>query len=71
MAISRLQSIARPSACIWAFIAAMFCRVHFSGGTPFFIAAFSAGRPNASQPIGMSTFMPVMRRCRASMSLMV
>ena len=49
----------------------MFCRVHFSGGTPFFIAAFSAGRPKASQPIGMSTFMPVMRRCRASMSLMV
>ena len=27
--------------------------------------------PKASQPIGISTFMPVMRRWRASMSLMV
>jgi hypothetical protein len=49
----------------------MFCRVQRAGGTPFFIAAFSAGRPKASQPIGMSTFMPVMRRCRVSMSLIV
>ena len=49
----------------------MLSRVHFAGGTPFFIAAFSAGRPKASQPIGISTFMPFMRSWRASMSLMV
>ena len=49
----------------------MFSRVQRAGGTPFFIAAFSAGRPNASQPIGISTFMPVMRKWRASMSLIV
>ena len=71
MAISRLQSNARPSATICAFIAAMLSRVQRAGGTPFFIAAFSAGRPNASQPIGISTFMPVMRSWRASMSLIV
>ncbi len=49
----------------------MFSRVHFSGGTAFFSAAFSAGRPKASQPIGISTLKPRMRSWRASMSLMV
>ena len=49
----------------------MFSYVHFAGGTPFFIAAFSAGRPNASQPIGISTFQPLIRRCRHIMSLIV
>ena len=32
---------------------AMLSYVHFAGATPFFIAAFSAGRPNASHPIGI------------------
>jgi len=50
---------------------AMFWYVHCAGGTPFFIAAFSAGRPNASQPIGISTFQPRMRRCRYITSLIV
>jgi hypothetical protein len=35
--------------------------VQAAGGTPFWIAAFSAGRPNASQPIGCSTLLPFMR----------
>ena len=39
----------------------MLSRVHFAGGTPFAIAAFSAGRPNASQPIGMRALKPFMR----------
>jgi hypothetical protein len=58
-------------ASIWSFMWAMFSRVHFSGGTLFFSAAFSAGRPKASQPIGISTFLPFMRSWRVSMSLMV
>ena len=32
-----------------------------AGGTLFFNAAFSAGRPKASQPMGWSTFLPNMR----------
>ena len=34
---------------------AMFSCVHCAGGTLFFMAAFSAGRPNASHPIGCRT----------------
>jgi len=49
----------------------MFSYVHFAGGWPLFIAAFSAGSPNASQPIGISTLYPRMRRCRAITSLIV
>ncbi len=40
---------------------AMLSHVHFAGGTALAIAAFSAGSPNASQPIGISTFQPFMR----------
>jgi hypothetical protein len=29
--------------------------VHSRGWTPLFVAAFSAGRPNASKPIGKKT----------------
>ncbi len=32
------------------------------------MAAFSAGRPNESKPIGNMTFSPCMRRMRATMS---
>ncbi len=39
----------------------MFCQVHFAGGTLLAMAAFSAGRPKASQPIGCRTFLPCMR----------
>jgi hypothetical protein len=49
----------------------MFSRVHLAGATPFFIAAFSAGSPNASQPIGISTLYPFIRRYRYIMSLIV
>jgi hypothetical protein len=50
---------------------AMFSRVHFAGGTPLAIAAFSAGRPKASQPMGCSTLRPCMRMKRASTSPIV
>ena len=49
----------------------MFSYVHAAGALPLFIAAFSAGRPNASQPIGISTFQPRIRRCRYITSLIV
>ena len=39
-------------------IAAMFEIVHSRGGVSFLIAAFSAGRPKASHPIGCSTLCP-------------
>ena len=36
----------------------MFEYVHCAGGTLFWIAAFSAGMPKASQPIGCITLYP-------------
>jgi hypothetical protein len=39
----------------------MLSRVHFAGATSFSMAAFSAGNPNASQPIGCRTLNPCMR----------
>jgi hypothetical protein len=62
VATSRLQSKARPSGCIWLFMSAMLARVHCAGGTLLSMAAFSAGRPKASQPMGISTLKPFMRR---------
>jgi hypothetical protein len=50
---------------------AMLSRVHLAGGTPFLIAAFSAGSPNASQPMGCSTLLPCIRWKRVSTSPMV
>ncbi len=50
---------------------AMFSRVHCAGGMPFFIAAFSAGRPKASHPIGVSTLYPFIRMYRYIMSPIV
>ena len=58
VAISRFQSIDSPSGFICARIAAMFWYVHSPGATPRSIAAFSAGSPKASQPIGCSTLNP-------------
>ena len=43
---------AKPSRLSWSRIAAMFDRVQVPGWIPRSIAAFSAGIPNASQPIG-------------------
>ena len=39
----------------WFFMLAILSRVHLAGLMPRSIAAFSAGRPNASQPIGKWT----------------
>ena len=46
--ISRPQSIAQPMRCICSRIAAMLRSVTVRGCPPSLIAAFSAGRPNAS-----------------------
>jgi hypothetical protein len=61
----------KPSDFSCCFMYAMLSYVHFAGGTPFAIAAFSAGRPNASQPIGCSTLWPCMRMKRVSTSPIV
>jgi hypothetical protein len=42
----------------------MLSYVHFAGGTPFAIAAFSAGKPKASQPMGCRTLCPLLRMNR-------
>jgi hypothetical protein len=52
-------------------MSAMFSRVHCAGAMPLSIAAFSAGRPNASQPIGVITLYPRIRRMRYSTSFSV
>ena len=57
-----------PIRCSCPFMCAMFSSVHFSGWVPFLIAAFSAGRPNASQPNGCSTLKPRIRFMRATTS---
>jgi hypothetical protein len=51
----RLQSKLNPYR--WKEVAwvSMFAYVHSAGWVPFLIAAFSAGNPNESQPIGCST----------------
>ena len=46
----------------------MLPRVQSAGCRPPFSAAFSAGRPKASNPIGNSTFQPRIRKYRASVS---
>src|SRR5208283_642535 len=49
---------------------AMFLFVHSRGCVWFLIAAFSAGNPNASQPIGWSTLNPRILFTRATTSPM-
>ena len=58
-------------ACICSFIFAMFCFVHVAGLTPLSTAAFSAGKPKASQPMGWITSKPCNRLNRAKTSLIV
>jgi hypothetical protein len=48
---------------------AMFDIVQSRGLMLFLIAAFSAGRPNASKPIGRKTFWPCIRWKRAMASV--
>ena len=45
----------------WAFMAAMFESVHALGWAPPLMAAFSAGRPKASKPMGWRTLLPRIR----------
>ena len=47
----------------------MFCIVQARGCPPLLIAAFSAGSPNASKPIGKNTLSPCIRRKRAIASV--
>ncbi len=47
----------------------MFAIVQSRGLMSFLIAAFSAGRPNASKPIGRKTFSPCIRWKRAIASV--
>jgi hypothetical protein len=63
--------MAQPIAWHCFFMYAMLSHVHFAGGTPLAIAAFSAGKPNASQPMGIIAFAPFMRMKWYSASLMV
>ena len=51
-------SSAKPSRFSCDRIVSMFCQVHSPGWTFFSIAAFSAGMPKASQPIGCRTLKP-------------
>ena len=46
----------------------MFAYVHSFGWIPRLIAAFSAGSPNASHPIGWSTLCPRIAANRATAS---
>ena len=46
----------------------MFCFVQRAGSTFALIAAFSAGSPKLSHPMGESTFSPFMRWNRTSAS---
>ncbi len=68
MTTSRLQSNMQPIERNWVRIRSMFAAVHSMGCAPRSIAAFSAGRPNESKPIGNITLKPCMRRMRATMS---
>ena len=52
----------------WVRMFSMFSCVHTAGCTPFSIAAFSAGSPNASQPIGCRTLNPRIHLKRARRS---
>jgi hypothetical protein len=49
----------------------MLSNVDVSGWVPVWIAAFSAGSPNASQPKGCSTLKPRIRFMRAMTSPMM
>ncbi len=68
MTTSRLQSNMQPIERNCTRIRAMLAFVHSIGCAPRSIAAFSAGRPKESKPIGNITLRPCMRRMRATMS---
>src|SRR5947209_3524088 len=65
------QSNSTPIPINCSFIFEMFSTVHTPGSTPRSIAAFSAGRPKASHPIGCKTLYPFIRLKRARTSEIV
>ncbi|MEZ4235678.1 MAG: hypothetical protein R3F59_05850 [Myxococcota bacterium] len=71
MSISRSQSKDQPIARKVSRIRATLAAVQAAGSTPRAIAAFSAGRPKASQPMGCRTAAPWRRAWRARTSLIV
>ena len=70
MANFRDQSNAIPYRRKVLSCSAMFERVHSFGWIPRAIAAFSAGSPKASHPMGCSTLFPRIHMNLAMMSLM-
>ena len=69
MTTSALQSKVAPIVLSCRRMLAMFDIVQSRGLMLFLIAAFSAGRPNASKPIGRNTFSPCIRWNRAIASV--
>ena len=69
MTTSRSQENIAPIVRNWRRMTSMFCIVQVNGWPPFRMAAFSAGSPNASKPIGKNTLNPCMRRKRARASV--
>ena len=55
MTTSFFQAKVAPIVRNWRRMFSMFCIVHENGWPPLLIAAFSAGRPKASKPIGKNT----------------
>ena len=69
MTTSAFQAKVAPIERNWRRMFSMFDIVQVNGWPPFLIAAFSAGSPKASKPIGKKTLSPCIRRKRASASL--
>ena len=67
----RSQSKPQPIRFIVATMFVMFRSVISRGCPPSRIAAFSAGRPNESKPMGCRTVIPFRRRKRERMSPIV
>jgi hypothetical protein len=63
------QSNVAPIDRSWRRMLSMFRIVQTRGLMLFLIAAFSAGNPKASNPIGRNTFSPCIRWNRASASV--
>jgi hypothetical protein len=59
---SASQANVAPIVRNWRRIFSMFDIVQVNGWPPLRMAAFSAGRPNASKPIGKNTLKPCIRR---------
>ena len=55
MTTSASQANVAPIVRNWRRMFSMFCIVQVNGWPPFLIAAFSAGSPKASKPIGKKT----------------